>query len=522
MMRLWTVARNTFRESVRDKVLLTLLVVAFLVTAAARLMPSLAAGEGVKIIKDLGLRSMTLFSILIAILVGGRLVYKEIEKRTLFVILAKPLRRWEFLVGKYLGLMLLLIVSVAIMTAWFALFLAITRVRLDPRLLLPVAMLILKLGIITAVAVLFSTFVTPVSGTVFSLAVYFLGNLSRSLIYWGTQNRPLPIRGHIHRHLLPHPQPRRPRLQRRRHPAPVNQPCPGPPRRRLRPHLHHRRPHPRHHHLPAPKLPQLTVRCKPQTAKRVLGGLGGELILVLPFILAGLGVITIQRAYERSRILHEQLKAPDELMYFPSGPILGKIAGEYRDIIADYAWLLIAQYNGEHLGLARQQENYAWVGHAINAIGYLDPKFIEPYIFGAQLLAWNADRPADAIALLRNCIPHNQMNPELPFQAGFIAYEKGSRNAQPADTSQQIADSSPPIPNPKSKIPRPPTTNSPPTTSTSPPAFPKLAAPPVAWPLPPATKPATTNSPEKSGATSGIPPRFPDSKKSPSANSSSS
>lgn len=194
MMRLWTVARNTFRESVRDKVLLTLLVVAFLVTAAARLMPSLAAGEGVKIIKDLGLRSMTLFSILIAILVGGRLVYKEIEKRTLFVILAKPLRRWEFLVGKYLGLMLLLIVSVAIMTAWFALFLAITRVRLDPRLLLPVAMLILKLGIITAVAVLFSTFVTPVSGTVFSLAVYFLGNLSRSLIYWGTQNRPLPIR----------------------------------------------------------------------------------------------------------------------------------------------------------------------------------------------------------------------------------------------------------------------------------------------------------------------------------------
>ena len=137
---------------------------------------------------------MSLFCMLIAILVGGRLVYREIERRTIMVMLAKPLRRWEFVIGKYCGLMLVLLLSVVMMTAWFALFMALSKVPVDPRLLLPVGMLVLRLGIITAVAVLFSTFVTPISGTVFALGVYFLGNLSRSLLYWGTRDRPPFVR----------------------------------------------------------------------------------------------------------------------------------------------------------------------------------------------------------------------------------------------------------------------------------------------------------------------------------------
>ena len=137
---------------------------------------------------------MSLFCLLIAVLVGGRLVYREIEKRTILVMLAKPLRRWEFLIGKYCGLMLVLLVSVVIMTAWFALFMVLTRVPVDPRLLLPVGMLVLRLAIITSVAVLFSTFVTPISGSVFTLGVYFLGSLSRSILYWGTKDRPPVVR----------------------------------------------------------------------------------------------------------------------------------------------------------------------------------------------------------------------------------------------------------------------------------------------------------------------------------------
>lgn len=192
-MTLWALVRNTFREAVRDKVLLTLVVIAFLVTAAARLMPSLAAGEGLKITKDLGLKSMTLFCVLIAILVGGRLVYREIEKRTIFVILAKPVARWQFVLGKYLGLMLVLLVSVAIMTAWFAAFLFLSRVGVEPQMLLAVLLLLLELAVVTAVAVLFSTFVTPISSAVFTFAVYFTGNMSSSLLYWGTKDKPAVV-----------------------------------------------------------------------------------------------------------------------------------------------------------------------------------------------------------------------------------------------------------------------------------------------------------------------------------------
>lgn len=192
-MKLWALVRNTFREAVRDKVLLTLLIIAFLVTAGARLVPSLAAGEQVKIIKDLGLKTMTLFCILIAVLVGGRLVYREIEKRTIFVILAKPVARWQFVLGKYFGLMLVLVTSVAIMTAWFALFMVLARIPVQPQMLLQVLLLVMELAVVTAIAVLFSTFVTPISSAVFTFAIYFTGNLSRSVLYWGTRNRPAAV-----------------------------------------------------------------------------------------------------------------------------------------------------------------------------------------------------------------------------------------------------------------------------------------------------------------------------------------
>jgi ABC-type transport system involved in multi-copper enzyme maturation permease subunit len=193
-MKLAALIGNTFREAVRDKVLLTLVIIALLVTAGAKLIPSLAAGEEVKIVTDLGLKSITLFCILIAVLVGGRLVYKEVEKRTIHVMLAKPVARWEFVVGKYLGLMLVLVTSVAIMTAWFGLFALVSRVPLAPRLLLAILLLVFELGIITAVAVLFSTFVTPISSAVFTFAIYFTGNMSTSLLYWGTKDKPAVIK----------------------------------------------------------------------------------------------------------------------------------------------------------------------------------------------------------------------------------------------------------------------------------------------------------------------------------------
>jgi len=179
--RISGVALNTFRESVRDKVLITLIIFAVLVMGSARIIQPLALGEEAKIIKDLGLSAITLFCVLIAILVGGRIVYREVEKRTIYIMLAKPVRRWEFILGKYLGLMAVLVVSLVVMTAAFYVILLVLGVGAPLYLLLAVLMTLFELAILTAVAVLFSSFSTPITGAVFTFAVYFVGHMSRDL-----------------------------------------------------------------------------------------------------------------------------------------------------------------------------------------------------------------------------------------------------------------------------------------------------------------------------------------------------
>ncbi|MEO0080291.1 MAG: ABC transporter permease [candidate division WOR-3 bacterium] len=176
LARITGIARNTFRESVRDKVLLTLLLFAMLVMGGAKVVQPVAMGEADKIVKDLGLSAITLFGVLIAILVGGRIVYKEVEKRTIYLVLARPVRRIEFIIGKYLGLMAVLVVSVAVMTAAFYLILWVSGARPTGQLLWAVFMTLFELALITAVAIMFSTFVTPIASTVFTFAVYFIGH----------------------------------------------------------------------------------------------------------------------------------------------------------------------------------------------------------------------------------------------------------------------------------------------------------------------------------------------------------
>lgn len=179
--RIRGIALNTLRESIRDKVLVTLIVFAVLVMGASRVIQPLALGEEAKVIKDIGLASITLFCVLIAILVGGRLVYKEVEKRTIYIILAKPVRRWEFIVGKYVGLMAVLSISLVVMTVSFYIIALVIGIRPPLVLLWSVLMTFFELVILTAVAILFSTFVTPITGSVFTFAVYFVGHLTRDL-----------------------------------------------------------------------------------------------------------------------------------------------------------------------------------------------------------------------------------------------------------------------------------------------------------------------------------------------------
>ncbi len=119
MKTIGLVAVNVFRESVRDKVLYNLVAFAVLLMSASYLLGQLTAGQDVKIIKDLGLAAISVFGLLIAVFIGIGLVWKEVERRSIYGVLSKPIRRHEFVLGKYAGLLLTLGVNVAVMTAAF-------------------------------------------------------------------------------------------------------------------------------------------------------------------------------------------------------------------------------------------------------------------------------------------------------------------------------------------------------------------------------------------------------------------
>ncbi|MEX2147191.1 MAG: ABC transporter permease [Candidatus Rokuibacteriota bacterium] len=178
---MWSVARNAFREAVRDRVLYNLVLFVLLLTVGAIFLGAASASQDAKIIVDLGLSAMLLFGAFIAVFVGVGLVSKEIERRTLYVIFAKPVGRGQFLLGKYLGLCLTLAVNVAVMGAGVALaLLYVTRgdTTLAVRLWPAVSLIFMELTILTAVALLFSSFSSPIMSTFAALAVFVIGHLS--------------------------------------------------------------------------------------------------------------------------------------------------------------------------------------------------------------------------------------------------------------------------------------------------------------------------------------------------------
>ncbi len=182
--RIATIAGNTFREAVRDRVLYNLVLFVLILTGAAVFIGELSGGQERKIIVDLGLSAMLLFGVFIAIFVGVGLVYKEIERRTVYAIFSKPVGRGEFLLGKYLGLCLTLLVNVAVMGAGVSLALIYVNRGWDPLALTiwPAVMLIyVELMILTGVALLFSSFSSPALSALLTFFVFIIGHFSADL-----------------------------------------------------------------------------------------------------------------------------------------------------------------------------------------------------------------------------------------------------------------------------------------------------------------------------------------------------
>jgi ABC-type transport system involved in multi-copper enzyme maturation permease subunit len=182
--RVLAIARNTFREAVRDRVLYNLVLFVLLLTGGAVFLGELSAAQEAKIIVDMGLSAMLLFGVFIAIFVGVGLVYKEIERRTIYAIFSKPVGRGEFLLGKYLGLCLTLAVNVFVMGAGVSLALLYVRGGFDPlalRIWPAVALIYFELMIIVAVALLFSSFSSPALSALLTFFVFVIGHFSADL-----------------------------------------------------------------------------------------------------------------------------------------------------------------------------------------------------------------------------------------------------------------------------------------------------------------------------------------------------
>ena len=187
------VAVNTFREAVRDRVLYNLVLFALLMIGAAILVGQISIGIERLVIINLGLSAISLFGLVMAIFIGVGLVYKEIEKRTLYSLLAKPIRRWQFLVGKYAGLLLTLAVNTAFMTLGLAaaLFYVGGRVaRADVSILVAIYFILLEFALVTALALFFSCFSSPMLSTLFTLGIYITGVFANDIHEFGefTQN----------------------------------------------------------------------------------------------------------------------------------------------------------------------------------------------------------------------------------------------------------------------------------------------------------------------------------------------
>lgn len=182
--RISAIARNAFREAVRDRVLYNLVLFVLLLTGAAIFLGELSGGQEKKIIVDLGLSAMLLFGVFISIFVGVGLVYKEIERRTVYAIFSKPVGRGEFLVGKYFGLCLTLLFNVLVMGAGVSLALLYVSRGWDHLIVAiwPAILLIyIELMLITSVSLLFSSFSSPALSALLTFFVFIIGHFSADL-----------------------------------------------------------------------------------------------------------------------------------------------------------------------------------------------------------------------------------------------------------------------------------------------------------------------------------------------------
>lgn len=187
LRRLRALAVNTFREAVRDRVLYSILFFAAGVILLSLVLQEVTIGDQDKVVRSVGQGAIDLFGSVIAMFLGVSLVYKELERRTVYTILSKPLHRWQFIVGKYLGLMLTVAVEVAILLAVYTALMLAQQGMPAGVVYVSTGLLLVELALLTAWATLFSAYSSPTTASAFTLAVFVIGHLADDIWLFGSR-----------------------------------------------------------------------------------------------------------------------------------------------------------------------------------------------------------------------------------------------------------------------------------------------------------------------------------------------
>jgi len=192
--RIWAIAINTVREAIRHRVLYTLVFFALALIGTGVLLASLSYVERGRILQDVGFAAIRIFSVAIAIFVGIHLVHREIDRRTIFTILSKPIARTEFLLGKYLGLVLTLWLQIAVMSLGFVVVSLLSDAKVGAAHAAAIGLIGAEVAVVVAMALLFSSFTTPMLASLFTAGLWLIGQLSRDLRALGAQGNSETIR----------------------------------------------------------------------------------------------------------------------------------------------------------------------------------------------------------------------------------------------------------------------------------------------------------------------------------------
>ena len=195
--RIASIAANTFRESIRNKILYAILAFALFVIGLTVFLADLSMGDLARIITDIGLASIHVFGVIMAVFIGITLVSQEVERKTVYLILSKPVPRWEFVVGKALGLSLTLALTTLVMAVLLFLVQAVYWYggSTEPGIFVASAGIYMELVLLVCLASFFSTFTTPVLSAIFTISMFVIGHVTKDLVVFGGRSSSAVVRG---------------------------------------------------------------------------------------------------------------------------------------------------------------------------------------------------------------------------------------------------------------------------------------------------------------------------------------